>query len=361
MNVIKSIVDSIQSTEEVLTSLCKFRLHDTPTEYNGDLGIESDITSDYIYADNVKYSEVIKDKLALLDSLTKYTVEFSIGWGTLLGYHRDGDVIRWDDDVDVIMPISVLRRLREEHPDKFILYRGTYRYCNTDVSGLRVKKSESEYVPNYIDIFPIGRDVDAEMKRELKKYVITTWHNFSVSTWKYRLTRLPYFFMSKKYKDRKFEEMLFNALDKPAVNSLSAFFLYGKSFHVGCQLDTHFVQFAGINTLVPKDPELIDKILRSNYGDYTHPKFKSGHKCEYITSAGDVVSNLVPVRDTLSPYREYEILTNLTIMKGVCIGFKDKYLVMTSRKEVYNKLRTYLQIYYSPKIVLVHTPNMRVY
>ena len=364
MNSIRNIIDGICLTDKGLVSLAPIRIHNLPTKYEECLGVNSDISAGRLRVTlTASRSEPMQDKLLLLRSLSHYTCLYTIGWGTLLGYHRDKDIIPWDDDIDVIMPIHELRRLRKDFPDKFILYRGTYRYCNSGVSSLRVKKNESEYVPNYIDIFPIGRDVDDETKRELKKYVITTWHNFKVSTWKYRLTRLPYFFMSKEYKVRRFEEILFGHIDRPCDKEYPsfAFFLYGKSFYVGRPLLNKWSVLSDCPVLVPCDQEVIEDILSKNYKDYMTPRFKAAHRCDYIDELGNGVSNLVPIKHVTSPQREYEILTNLTMMGGKCIEFIDKFLVMVSDHNHYCILKNYLEFYYSDKIVLVHTPGMRVY
>jgi phosphorylcholine metabolism protein LicD len=61
----------------------------------------------------------IQDKLrimycVLIQFLDKYNVKCWLGFGTLLGYYRDKDIIPWDDDIDVSMMFDDLFKLPKQ-------------------------------------------------------------------------------------------------------------------------------------------------------------------------------------------------------------------------------------------------------
>lgn len=127
----------------------------------------------------------------------KYEINYSLGYGTLLGAIRHKGFIPWDDDVDVIM-------LRKDY-DKFVslvnldLDRSKFSFINNSVeskfyygfSKIRSKElimpeQSTEYLGIqqgvWIDIFPFDAIPDdgtlaLDQKKRVKKY-----HNFFVAT-----------------------------------------------------------------------------------------------------------------------------------------------------------------------------------
>ena len=60
-----------------------------------------------------KYRETLAGILRHWDKLAElHNISYVIGLGSLLGFHRNGDIIPWDDDVDVLVDITQYQKLR---------------------------------------------------------------------------------------------------------------------------------------------------------------------------------------------------------------------------------------------------------
>jgi hypothetical protein len=60
-----------------------------------------------------KYKELLAGILQHWDKLAQlYNISYVIGLGSLLGLYRNGDIIQWDDDIDVLVDIVQYQKLR---------------------------------------------------------------------------------------------------------------------------------------------------------------------------------------------------------------------------------------------------------
>ncbi|MCQ2976390.1 MAG: LicD family protein [archaeon] len=98
----------------------------------------------------------------LLDFLKKHDIVFGLDHGTMLGAYREGGMIKWDCDIDIVMPLEMsdkLESLQNELPDCF--YYKTFKSNSLFFGVTRVyiknmfiqKSKETPYVA-YFDIFP---------------------------------------------------------------------------------------------------------------------------------------------------------------------------------------------------------------
>lgn len=149
----------------------------------------------------------------------KHNIKYFIAFGTLLGAVREKAIIRWDDDMDLMMESSELDKLRNLDPSilaPFVLdFRDHIWRINLD----------NQYP--YIDIF--------EMKRD---------ENNTKLTFKEEANRI-------KWPDEKF------SLDLKDVYPLTEY---------------------PIGNLILSGPRSFDKILTNAYGNYMTPVYWDPHQ-----------------------------------------------------------------------------------
>lgn len=144
---------------------------------------------------DVTVQQIHKGLLDILQEFKRVCEENDLTWwidsGTLLGAVREGKIIEWDDDIDVMMPredYNKLLSLSQKFKEPFILQTPvTDFYCdfmirviNTDISCY----SKYDYdIPGhhylYIDVFPLdavpdNKD-DLELEANFLKFVKTFW------------------------------------------------------------------------------------------------------------------------------------------------------------------------------------------
>lgn len=143
----------------------------------------------------IKVQQLHNELLNILEEFKRVCEQFNLTWwvdsGTLLGAIREGKIIDWDDDIDVMMPredYNKLLSLQHEFKQPFKLqtpltdayYDFMIRVINTNTSCY----SKYDYdIPGhhclYIDVFaldavPDNKD-DLELEANFLKFVKTFW------------------------------------------------------------------------------------------------------------------------------------------------------------------------------------------
>ena len=95
--------------------LLLFRLHGI-LQSNSNLklsGRNGQLKTEHHVCPGNKYRETLAGILRHWDKLAElHNISYVIGLGSLLGFHRNGDIIPWDDDVDVLVDITQYQKLR---------------------------------------------------------------------------------------------------------------------------------------------------------------------------------------------------------------------------------------------------------
>ena len=153
--------------------------------------------------------------LAYLDSVCqKYKIKYSLIGGSLIGVIRHGGIIPWDDDIDIIMTVPELEKLKkalkkEGNPNYLLLQPGDkgyyYPFSKFVATDTILDEYKQKPIPNYgafVDIFTLHYIYDDKKMRDkfYKKYlhyhtgIYTT--NAKHSAWprnpKYRLKYIGY-------------------------------------------------------------------------------------------------------------------------------------------------------------------------
>lgn len=129
------------------------------------------------YKKSKKLKEIqleLKEIFTMFNKLIrKYRLSYCLDSGTLLGAVRHGNIIPWDDDIDVSMTKEDIAILRKHKPDlNKIGYTLTY---NDKIYRFKKLPKKNEKVP-YIDIFEVHeKDRKIEYANEKNKRV---WEDY---------------------------------------------------------------------------------------------------------------------------------------------------------------------------------------
>lgn len=122
----------------------------------------------------IQNKKVLLDILIYFDTLCrKYNINYSLGYGTLLGAARHSGFIPWDDDIDVIMPqndylrfINLPEFCEQTSNSRYQLHCSKYEKVFDELYAYPFAKLEDSYTEAvflrtkdsggaYIDIFPV--------------------------------------------------------------------------------------------------------------------------------------------------------------------------------------------------------------
>lgn len=254
-----------------------------------------------------KIKQVCVDLLkAFIDVCLRHNLKWWVDGGTLLGTVRDGHMIPWDDDVDVVMPREDYFRLlalAERNPNMFG-DRYFFQTANTDScfevhAKLRDKYTtaltEREYTGShnkgmFLDIFPLDNAPELMQVREdvagfVKTIAKHTGQDVNPQTPSYYFNALNIVLLDihRRYKHSKYiANMAFWRYDKKLI-------ILKKSWYE----KTAAMSFEGIMVRVPY---MMEEVLSTWYGPSweTPQKVNNCHK-GYV--------------DPFTSYKEYEGLT----------------------------------------------------
>jgi lipopolysaccharide cholinephosphotransferase len=102
----------------------------------------------------------LRDMLAVVAEILEHRgVEYLLCAGTALGAVRDGDLIPWDFDVDLLVPLpaypAALRALRECLPPRYAV-KDPYDDVTYDHPFGRVHLASADHKYVHVDLFPLG-------------------------------------------------------------------------------------------------------------------------------------------------------------------------------------------------------------
>lgn len=124
-------------------------------------------------------SLIVKTK----DIFEKNNIEWSIAYGTALGYYRQQDFIQWDDDFDVIVPddsINIILSISDNDLCSVRFWGGCkVFFCNEN----RIKGYSWSYP--FIDVFKLTQEDDSSLQNDYETIFPTVdgkFHNITLPT-----------------------------------------------------------------------------------------------------------------------------------------------------------------------------------
>lgn len=164
--------------------------------------------------DTEQYKKILFQTFkAFIDTCTKYNLRYFCAGGTVLGAVRHGNIIPWDDDIDVFMPREDYEKLialdNELSPQGFsvisahntCIFATFAKFYNKNTTLWELKEIPFVY-GIYIDVFPLDESCDT-LEAFLKKYkkLRNSQRWYQLSQMKFSLTDIISYFRQgdKKY------------------------------------------------------------------------------------------------------------------------------------------------------------------
>ena len=139
-------------------------------------------TAEELHAIQKIEKEILQE---FINACNKLNIEYIVYGGTLLGQVLYGDMIPWDDDIDVGLTRENYNRFLQEAPDilsKEYVIQSPYNEKKSPFSYTKLRKVGTKYIEKYnhklniekgiyIDIYPVDNIPDSEelRKKQWKK------------------------------------------------------------------------------------------------------------------------------------------------------------------------------------------------
>jgi lipopolysaccharide cholinephosphotransferase len=224
-----------------------------------------------------------------------YQIRYSLAYGTLLGAIRHKGFIPWDDDLDIMMPISDLWVVRDLLNSDIMEYRDVFTHDSYEYGFSRLIHKQSfskvglvarSYGVN-IDVYPVYTVPDES--ELLNKYIQDVNKYLRIrmflKKWRSRIIRvlpiknIPFF----SFYVKRFAEVCYQYATQPFHHYMCA----GMPEDISCVYDRNLfdevidVEFEGKTFMAISD---YDYFLTNRYGDYMTPPPKDEQTPRHSTT-----------------------------------------------------------------------------
>ncbi|MCB6992800.1 LicD family protein [bacterium 210820-DFI.6.37] len=131
---------------------------------------------DELYTEFIIYQDSVVTSLIEFDKVCrKHNIRYYLGFGSLLGFYRDGDNLPWDYDIDVVVPYPekdhLIEALRKDMDEKYSFYcpevdAKCRHYC------MRITEKGYDSAAVHMDVFfLIGVPEDKGKREKVRKQI----------------------------------------------------------------------------------------------------------------------------------------------------------------------------------------------
>lgn len=236
-------------------------------------------------------------------------LEYFAMYGTLLGAVRDGDIIPWDDDIDICMPRKDYERFIELTKKNGIneyvkIYNPIDNISGEDIDVATIVRAYDNRtiitsgdftgIGVYIDIHPLDLFPDSKWVKQLwfiwiklhnkgMRLAMVKMRSIYVTRFLLKMTLLPIILIAKLFGFRYFKKMILKS---------AAYFSHRYPYSKECgsilatwpigqmsidKKEFYEIKYKKFNSITIRVPGNYEKLLTSWYGDYRIPKEERWH------------------------------------------------------------------------------------